>query len=376
MKTNWFKVVILLLTILAFVPLQAQKLIKKELNTESDGFQWYKYSYENNNEWTRAAFSLNGKRLTCTTEHTILYINGYFEVWTNIDANGNHVQALYDRNGNCIIPDKYGFTYIRARPEAKQITCGDSMIIDGDYIFSIDGEYYTLSPIGWEDQEEFNANKKPVSTLNNVSNGHACSYYNNSSSSSSNNGILYEGKYRIGDDVYPDGTRFASTWGTMEIQINENEIYLPWEGRFDFAGIENGKRKYTFNADKYLYVNSNYNITVYKYFHNIGIVTSDITRTDSPSSNTYQDQSIYFGGGTNTGSSTGSGTSTPSTGKTAHQVTKMCPLCHGSGKCNTCNGKHWYDGIGGSKITCPNCKPNGACSKCGGSGQVTVTEWY
>lgn len=58
-----------------------------------------------------------------------------------------------------------------------------------------------------------------------------------------------------------------------------------------------------------------------------------------------------------------------------HQVTKDCNLCHGSGKCNTCNGKHWYYGIGGSVVTCPNCTPNGACSSCGGSGKKTTTEY-
>lgn len=58
-----------------------------------------------------------------------------------------------------------------------------------------------------------------------------------------------------------------------------------------------------------------------------------------------------------------------------HQVTKDCNLCHGSGKCNTCNGKHWYYGIGGTTITCPNCPPNGACSSCGGSGKKTTTEY-
>lgn len=58
-----------------------------------------------------------------------------------------------------------------------------------------------------------------------------------------------------------------------------------------------------------------------------------------------------------------------------HQVTKDCNLCHGSGKCPTCNGKHWYYGIGGSVVTCPNCTPNGACSSCGGSGKKTTTEY-
>ncbi len=58
-----------------------------------------------------------------------------------------------------------------------------------------------------------------------------------------------------------------------------------------------------------------------------------------------------------------------------HQVTESCPVCLGSGKCNTCNGKHWYY-FAGNQITCPNCKPNGACSSCGGSGKKTSTKYY
>lgn len=60
-----------------------------------------------------------------------------------------------------------------------------------------------------------------------------------------------------------------------------------------------------------------------------------------------------------------------------HQSTKDCPLCLGSGKCSTCNGKHWYyDGVGlGEKLECPNCKPNGACLSYGGSGKKTTTEY-
>lgn len=49
---------------------------------------------------------------------------------------------------------------------------------------------------------------------------------------------------------------------------------------------------------------------------------------------------------------------------------KTCHGCHGSGKCNTCNGKGWYERLGVSgAMNCPNCS-NGRCSICGGSGQV------
>lgn len=68
-------------------------------------------------------------------------------------------------------------------------------------------------------------------------------------------------------------------------------------------------------------------------------------------------------------------TPTPSHGRTAHQVTKTCMLCGGSGRCSTCNGKHYYQSFGNT-VTCPNCPPNGACQSCGGSGKKTTKEWW
>lgn len=59
-----------------------------------------------------------------------------------------------------------------------------------------------------------------------------------------------------------------------------------------------------------------------------------------------------------------------------HEIKDPCHLCYGSGKCSTCNGKHWFYGFDGKKITCPNCKPDGKCSACGGSGHITRIEWY
>lgn len=69
-------------------------------------------------------------------------------------------------------------------------------------------------------------------------------------------------------------------------------------------------------------------------------------------------------GGYSSGSSHSEGTHQIKT----HQ--KDCHLCHGSGKCNTCNGTHRYlNPLTNKYITCPNCKPNGACSACGGTGK-------
>lgn len=53
--------------------------------------------------------------------------------------------------------------------------------------------------------------------------------------------------------------------------------------------------------------------------------------------------------------------------------TKTCPLCHGSGKCDTCNGTHRFlNGLTGKYVECPNCKPDGKCSYCNGTGKVAT----
>ena len=52
---------------------------------------------------------------------------------------------------------------------------------------------------------------------------------------------------------------------------------------------------------------------------------------------------------------------------------KDCPLCKGSGTCQTCNGKGWYySPYGTGTVTCPNCCSGhvGKCGKCCGTGKV------
>lgn len=60
-----------------------------------------------------------------------------------------------------------------------------------------------------------------------------------------------------------------------------------------------------------------------------------------------------------------------------HNVTKTvdCNFCHRSGKCQTCNGKGWYQGTYGP-IDCPNCYgyKTGKCSHCQGNGTVQKIE--
>lgn len=71
----------------------------------------------------------------------------------------------------------------------------------------------------------------------------------------------------------------------------------------------------------------------------------------------YSSSSSSSSGSSSSGSSSSSG--------------RSCRVCYGTGKCRTCNGKHWYyeSSFGtGKKLICPNCS-DGRCTSCGGSGR-------
>lgn len=68
-------------------------------------------------------------------------------------------------------------------------------------------------------------------------------------------------------------------------------------------------------------------------------------------------------------SSTSSGSSYSSSASS-----RDCHRCMGTGKCQTCNGRGYYDeiGIGSGRHACPNCASNhnGKCASCGGTGKM------
>lgn len=153
-----------MIAVYTITPLQAQKLIKKELQTENndkDGFQyqWNKYTYVLGKDTLEAAYDKNGKRITpngyrkgrgypgirytgggrfqvkskkedafgnllisgynvkgeCVLPETIYtYMfyegDGLFSLTTH-DELGKMMVGLYDYKGNCIIPESKGFIY-------------------------------------------------------------------------------------------------------------------------------------------------------------------------------------------------------------------------------------------------------------------------
>lgn len=65
-------------------------------------------------------------------------------------------------------------------------------------------------------------------------------------------------------------------------------------------------------------------------------------------------------------------TTSSSSSRNTSTSSRLCGVCYGSGKCNTCNGRGYYTaiGIGSGTHACPNCRNhNGLCSSCNGTGK-------
>lgn len=96
-----------------------------------------------------------------------------------------------------------------------------------------------------------------------------------------------------------------------------------------------------------------------------------------------QSQSTNYNSNTSNNSNSTSNSSTnTSNSSTEKQQSKRwhvetvwvdCSHCHGTAKCQTCDGKGWYWGglSGFDKLLCPNCQSNhnGKCSWCNGTGK-------
>lgn len=199
--------------------------------------------------------------------------------------------------------------------------------------------------------------------------------------------LLYQGQYTETEHRWPAGNTMMAMKERKEILIYEDrlEIYnvlsngtdWSWKSIIPFKSIQNGRRVYKQSGgfiDVTAVVDANFNISC----SDTGGGTFQYVKDGSSSS---IPQGGNYGGGNNGGYNNNGGNSGNKSGSSVnpvqpHQVTSTCLSCGGSGKCKTCNGRHWYYGYTGNQITCPNCKPDGACTHCGGSGKITKTEYY
>lgn len=186
--------------------------------------------------------------------------------------------------------------------------------------------------------------------------------------------LLYSGYYTETEHVDSYGGKWPPFGGpnSFEVKIYEDRMEYWNVYTLKFKSMNNGKRIYS-NGMTTAYVDGNYNISMKDDVFTGGYQTYQFVKNGTQTSTS---KGGNYGGGTESnnrgntvsGKSGNNGGSTQSSGP----KTKDCPICHHSGKCNTCNGRHWYYGPTGNKITCPNCKPDGKCSYCSGTGIVTT----
>lgn len=205
---------------------------------------------------------------------------------------------------------------------------------------------------------------------------------NRSSSSGSSSGdkLLYQGSYTQSSQGYsPETGQYTDAIGPgFVLSVKIYDSYIVVDGsKCEYVNTSGGWKVYKgnnmFGTTQYYKVNpANFEMSSYTYGVNPytgqgstlvyqmkkGEASFDIRQNNA---NTYSGG--YSGGGTGTDS--GSGSERP---RQTYQ--KSCHLCHGSGKCNTCNGTHRYlNPLTNKYVTCPNCRPDGRCTACNGTGK-------
>lgn len=200
-----------------------------------------------------------------------------------------------------------------------------------------------------------------------------------SNSSSSKNQSKAKGTYTISSQgrSVTTGNYTGVAGPDLNITIEFYDDYITSGGdKFQYTGEYNGWKRYdgtpwyASSHHHIYYVDANYNVRMQMGFQSAygndwfeyNVVKGDVI---IPKATPYQAPNINTGGSSGSGSYNGG-----NNGGSTKTYVADCHLCHGSGKCNTCNGTHRYlNGLTGKYVTCPNCKPDGKCSACGGTGK-------
>lgn len=199
----------------------------------------------------------------------------------------------------------------------------------------------------------------------------------NASSSSTKEGLLYKGTYTQSPQGYcPEmGTYTEAIGPGFSLTVEIYDSYITVDGsRYNYVSTSDGWKIYKgsamFGNTPYYKVNPNnfemkyYAISTNPYTAQTNTFIYQMQKGET-TFNIHQNNSATYGGGYSTGSGTSNRTNT-----TTKTYQKDCHLCHGSGKCNTCNGTHRYlNPLTNKYVTCPNCRPDGRCSACGGTGK-------
>lgn len=345
----------------------------RSLKTEEDGFQWYVIF---SSDWKyEGAESVDGETLiplsrqyTFICYHSKSGHKGYFRVGKG------------DKDGAC---DIYGREIIA--PQYRKL-------------------YYLSKGFSWEDSEgndhylgiTLDANGRASSyghtgstSSTTRSASSATSHQNSTATASSTNdkfGLKYSGNY-ISDansyDVYT-GSLAASGWELNHtVEIYDDYIIVD-KSKYEFVRMNGSERVYKGNSisfsgtssQSYYYVDAIYNIreiTDFSSMYGSSRYQCRWRKEGGAAPAQPQYNNGYNSGYNNTYNNSyqqPQQQQTPAYQKPAQS--KDCTICHGSGKCNTCNGKGYYTGLGINSGThlCPNC-PNhsGRCQWCNGTGK-------
>lgn len=215
------------------------------------------------------------------------------------------------------------------------------------------------------------------SSSNSRSSSSSSSY--SSSSSSSDDGLLYEGVYTRSSQGYcPQTGLYTDAIGPgFQLHIKIYDSYIIVIGtRCEYVRTSGGWKIYEgntmFGGTEYYKVNpNNYEMSYYTYSSNPytggGITLVYEMKKGDAVFDIRQNNTNTYGSGYNSGSSSSGSNHNRST-STSNQ--KICNLCHGTGTCETCAGKHRYLNPYTNKyVTCPNCGPDGRCRGCNGTGR-------
>lgn len=396
MKTNANYITLSLSQILfiALITLLAPNInaeIKKEHKIEDNGFEWYKL-------WDTSSGSkgaiVDGRTIIpLERRYYIIYWKsqsnhpdgGYFYVIKNgydgaVDVHGREIIApnkyelicWHDESDH---PDGGYFGVKRNGYDGAVDLHGREIIAPNRYVSVIwsggnfEGrvtENSDFEVIGQNSTSDYYASNSTNTSHNSST----------SSSSSSERQLIAQGVYTISQQGQSVTTgNFTGVAGpdivtTIEFYSDGITVNGLW---CEYAGTtSNGKKKYSDpmsfgGASTTYYVDNNYNVlkqTTYSSPFGTDIFNHRVVKGEVsiPKAQPYTGSGSYSGSGSQNHSGSGSHGS--------HTYQKDCHLCHGSGKCSTCNGKHYYlNPLTGKYITCPNCKPDGACSACGGTGK-------
>lgn len=214
-----------------------------------------------------------------------------------------------------------------------------------------------------------------VSRSSSSSSSSSGSSYSSSSSSSAEEELLYEGTYTQSSQGYcpQTGTYTDAIGPGFQNHVKIYDSYITVNGQeYKYVRTSGAWKIYKsdlYGLTQYYKVNPN-NFEMSYYTSGYSPLGGELTtvyevKKGEAIFNIHQNNPAAYGGGYSTGGGTGSSSKT-----TTKTYQRNCRLCHGSGKCNTCNGKHRYlNPLTNKYVTCPNCRTDGRCSACGGTGK-------